>query len=134
MALSAAQATQVFEMLGIPQGGSADAIGSVATLFGPAWETYDVSGLVALVNARLAALTAAQEARVAEVLARWSAIGPASPLQVREAAGSRGTLADHPAERAALRGALANLLGIAVPAGGFAAEAQRLNGGTQLTR
>lgn len=134
MALSAAQVTQVFEVLGIPQNGSGDVIGSVATLFGPAWETYDVAAIVTRVDARLAALTVAQEARVAGLLERWDAIGATSPLRVVEAADARGTLANHPAERAAIRYALANLIGVAAPSGGFAAEAQRGAGGAEISR
>lgn len=134
MSLSAAQVTQVFEVLGVPQGGSGAVIGSVATLFGPAWETYDVSAIVTLVNAKLAGLSAAQEARVSTLLERWEAIGLTSPLRVDEADGSRGTLANHPAERAAIRFALANIIGVATPSGGFAAEAQRLAGGAEISR
>jgi hypothetical protein len=134
MSLSAAQITQVFEVLGVPQNGSGDVIGSVATLFGPAWETYDVSSIVTRVNARIAALTSAQETRVAGLLERWDAIGATSPLHVVEAADARGTLANHPAERAAIRYALANIIGVAAPSGGFAEEAQRLAGGAEVSR
>ncbi|MCZ7646925.1 MAG: hypothetical protein M5U26_16825 [Planctomycetota bacterium] len=129
MALTAEQTTQIFEMLGIPEGGNGAVLSSVATLFGPAYESYEMSGFVDLVNARLAGLSASQEARVGELLARWSAIGATSPLTVAAEGAARGTLADHPAERAHLRLALANVIGIAVSSGGFAREAWTAGGG-----
>lgn len=134
MALSDAQAAQVFEIFGVPQGGRGEVVASVATLFGPAWESYDLAGVVTLLNERLAALTAAQETRVAALLVRWDAIGSTSPLKVDASAPSHGTLADHPAERAALRLALADLIGFAAPSGGFAAEARRVNCGPGVIR
>ena len=130
MPLSSDQTTQVFQILGIPQGGTGHVIGSVATLFGPAYESYDMQAVVALVNARLAGLSAPQETRLTALLARWDAIGSTSPLRVNAAGDTRGELADHPAEREAIRHALADVAGIAVPAGGFAAEARRMTGGS----
>jgi hypothetical protein len=129
MSLTAAQTTQLFQILGIPQSGGGDVYASLATLFGPAFETYDLSAVVARVNDRLAALSATQTARVTELLDRHTALTASSPLAVRSAAGTSGTLSDHPAERKAIRDELCNITGIAVPAGGFAAEARRLSGG-----
>jgi len=136
MALSAAQVTQVFEILGVPQAGSGDVIGSVATLFGAEFESYDMSGLVSRITAKLAALTAEQIARATTLLDRHTAITASSPLQVQATSGgSRGILADHPAEREAIRSALGNVIGIAVPAGGFVAEVKRAaRGGGRVGR
>jgi hypothetical protein len=127
MALTAAQITQVYEILGVPQDGTGEIFGAVASIFGPEFETYDLSAVVAKINAKLSALTAEQIARVTTLLDRHTTIGNSSPLQVNAASGgARGTLADHPAEREAIRSALGNILGIAVPSGGFVAEAKRI--------
>lgn len=135
MALTAAQTTQVFEILGIPEDGTGEVFASVATLFGSEFESYDMSAIVDRIGDKLDALTASQEARVTELLARHTAISATSPLQVRGSAKATGTLADHPAEREALRVALGNVLGLAVPSGGFMAEAQRLaRGGGKVER
>jgi len=135
MALTAAQITQVFEILGVPQSGSGEVFGSVATLFGAEFESYDMAGVVSRIGARLAALSAEQIARVTTLLDRHTSITASSPLQVSEAGGARGVLANHPAERAQIREAIVNIVGLAVPSGGFAAEAQRIGReGCKVTR
>src|ERR1043165_3485060 len=83
MPLTAQQTTQIFEILGVPQDGSGDVFASVATLFGPAYETYDMAAIVSRINAKLAALTATQITRVTELLDRQTAITATSPLQNR---------------------------------------------------
>ncbi|HYG77795.1 MAG TPA: hypothetical protein VEK08_22505 [Planctomycetota bacterium] len=135
MPLTAAQSTQIFEILGIPQAGSGAVVGSVATLFGPQFETYDMLGIVTQINSRIVALSAEQITRITALLDRYSTITASSPLQIQASSGgARGVLADHPAEREAIRAALGNVLGVAVPSGGFVAEAQRQarGGGTVI--
>jgi len=123
MALTAAQTTQIYEILGVPQNGSGAVISAMATIFGPVFESMDMSTLVTKINAKLTALTAEQIARVTPLLLHWDAITSTSPLRVTQSASTRGTAVDHPAERAAIRSALSNIIGVAVPSGGFAAEA-----------
>jgi hypothetical protein len=126
MSLTAAQISQVYEILGVPQGGAGEIVGSIATLFGPAVDAYDMSAIVTRIDAKISALSAEQIDRVTALLSRHAAIGSSSPLQVSASSGgARGTLADHPAERETIRTALGNLLGVAVPSGGFIAEAKR---------
>lgn len=88
-----------------------------------------MAAIVARIDAKLAALTASQLARVTELLDRHTAISATSPLQVHESSGGRGTIVHHPAEREAVRTTLGNVLGIAVPSGGFMAEARRMSAG-----
>ncbi len=126
MALTAAQTTQFFEILGIPQNGAGDVFSSVATLFGPAYETYDCSGIVSKVNTRLSALTTSQETRVTALLTRWDAITSYSPLQVNQNGDTSGRVVDYPQERENIRRSLGDLVGVAVPSGGFTEEARRL--------
>ena len=130
MALSAAQVTQVYDIFGVPQGGSGAVISAVATVFGPVCDVLDMSALVTAIDAKLAALSAEQITRVTALLARWDAISSTSPLRVTQSASTRGIAADHPAERVSIRAALSNIIGIAVPSGGFAAEAARANQAT----
>lgn len=127
MALSAAQTTQLFEIFGVPQNGSGAVVSAVATIFGPVFESLDMSSLVTRINAKLIALSAEQIARVTTLLLRWDAVTSTSPLRVTQASNTRGIAADHPAERVAIRAALSNIIGVSVPAGGFAAEAARAN-------
>ncbi|HYF49514.1 MAG TPA: hypothetical protein VEJ63_08915 [Planctomycetota bacterium] len=130
MPLSATQTTQVFEILGVPQDGSGDVFASVATLFGAEYETYDMAAIVSRINTKLAALTATQITRVTELLDRFTSITATSPLQVEASSAGQGVIVDHPKERDAIRVALGNVLGIAVPSGGFMAEARRLASGS----
>src|SRR6185295_8488421 len=123
MALSAAQITQVYEILGVPQSGSAEIVGAMATPFGPVCDSCDLSALVTRIDARLAALSTTQIARVSSLLTRWDAITSSSPLQVSGPGHSGGTVADHPQERANIRREIINLVGVFVPNGGFANEA-----------
>lgn len=126
MPLTAAQTTHIFEILGVPQSGAGEVFASVATLFGAEYESYDMSSVVTKIGATLAALSAEQIARVTTLLDRHTAITSSSPVEVRESAEAKGTLANHPAEREYIRSALGNILGLAVPSGGFMAEAMRL--------
>lgn len=125
MSLTATQTTQIYEILGVPQDGSGEVIGSIATLFGPEFESYNMGNIVTSIDAKLAALSASQLTRVTTLLDRYTAISASSPLKLNAASGARGTLVDHPAEREAIRLALGNILGIATPSGGFMAEALR---------
>lgn len=135
MALSAAQITQVFEIFGVPENGSGEVVAGLTTLFGPAGESYDLSAITALLNAKLSALSASLETRVVALLDRWDVVTSTSPLRLETVPEGRGTVVDHPAEREAIRNTLADLIGFVVPSGGFAAEARRrLSGGGTLTR
>ncbi|MEI6235350.1 MAG: hypothetical protein WCT04_20020 [Planctomycetota bacterium] len=125
MALTDAQTTQIFGIFGVPQNGSGTVVDAVATVFGPACESVDMSAIVARINAKLTALNSEQITRVGALLLRWDAITSTSPLRVTRSASTSGVAVDHPAERAAIRTALSNIIGVAVTSGGFAAEAAR---------
>ncbi len=68
MALTASEISQVYEMLGIPQGGSAMAIDNLATMFGPFAQAYDFTAIITLIDAKLAALSATNIVRVQTLL------------------------------------------------------------------
>ena len=82
MALTSAQITQVYEILGVPQNGVGQVVGAIATPFGPVCDSCDFGALITKIDARLAALTTTQIARVGNLLTRWDAIGSTSPLRV----------------------------------------------------
>ncbi|HLX60169.1 MAG TPA: hypothetical protein VKX17_02690 [Planctomycetota bacterium] len=125
MALTSAQITQVYEIFGVPQNGNAQVVSAIASIFGPVCDSCDFSALITRIDAQLAALTSTQIDRVTALLTRWDAITSSSPLRVQRSGQGRGVFADHPAERAAIRAELSNLVGVSVPAGGFAAEVAR---------
>jgi len=126
MALSAAQKTQVLEILGIPELGTGVSYPELTGAFGAGGEAYDMFRVVTQVSSLISAMSASQEDRVVALLTRHAAITSSSPLQVTGAAGGvRGVLVDHPAEREAIRAAIGNIVGVAVPSGGFVAEAGR---------
>src|SRR5207302_542179 len=57
MSLTAPQITQVYEILGIPQDGSGEVFASLATLFGPAFDSYDMSAIVVKIDSKLSGLS-----------------------------------------------------------------------------
>ena len=134
MPLSNAQITQVFEIFGVPENGSGDVTSQVASVFGPVSNAFDFTAIAAKLNARLAALSDTQATRSGVLLARWDALTSFSPLRITQSAKAGGVFADPPAERAAIRSALSNVIGFATPSGGFAAEAARFNDVLSVTR
>jgi hypothetical protein len=127
MPLSSTQITQIFEIVGVPQDGNGAVFSSVATLFGPAYENYDMAAIVTQINTKLAALSATQITRCTELLDRFTAITATSPLTISDSSAGKGVIVNHPQERSSIRESLGNLLGIAVPSGGFMAEAKRVS-------
>ena len=132
MALTAAQITQVFEVFCVPQGGAATAVIAVSSRSGgiaieqATTEAYEFAAVVTDLTAKLAALTATGETRVTTLLTRWDTLTSYDPLRIHKASGgAEGEIVDYEKERCNIRAALANIIGFAVPGGGFAAEARR---------
>ncbi len=136
MPLNTAQIAQIYEILGVPQHSSGSVLVGITGSFGPVIETYDLNPVIDRIDACIATLQLDQANRILALLARHAVVSTTNPLQLTAASGgARGTIVDYPAEREAIRGALGNLLGIAVPTGGFVAEAQRrVRGGGTVTR
>ena len=124
MPLTDSQKDGVREILGVPASAPWN-VEQLVGLYGSVAETYDLTRVISELNTKLAAVTADEELRVEALLARWLAIGATSQLRVTAAGTTRGVLVDAPAERDAIRAALANAIGFSVPAGGFAAEMER---------
>lgn len=94
----------------------------------PGFNIGDYTNLMARIDTILAAMSAAQESRVATLIDEFTVIAT-SPLKVDKAAeGAGGTLVDHAEQRENIRQAVANNLGIAVPRGGFLAEVRATYG------
>lgn len=112
MALSAAQKTQVYEILGLPQNGIFVNVISLGP-YGPIVDTNTFTAVITLINAQLTALSAEQITRVAILLDRWTAIGSTNPQAITDKAGS--TITDYEAERAAIARGLKNIIGVQTP-------------------
>ena len=118
---------QIFEIFGVPQGGRGVIVTSLSRLppsLAAAWEaTWTAGDFTAVVNEVLARIEAAaepQRTRVRQLLTRWDELGGAPTLQLR------GNIELHAArELDRVRERLGNLLGVAVPPGGFLGEARR---------
>lgn len=118
---------QIFEIFGVPQGGSGVIVTSLSHLppsLAAAWEATwsagDFSGVVTQILAHLNAATEAQRTRVRALLTQWTELAPTGTLQLRGA-----VQVDMAHELDRLRASLGNLLGVAVPPGGFLGEARR---------
>jgi hypothetical protein len=133
MPLTDAQVTQAFELAGLPQQGAAVVGRGLTDPSGPVLETFDLAALKDALNARLAALSAGQEAELLAILSAWAAVADLPEAQVTGGAGG-GVLLDAEARRRALRRRLSDLVGFAVPDGGFAREAERRARAHRLVR
>jgi hypothetical protein len=130
MALSAANISKVYELLGIPQGGAGVIVTSLSHVppsLAQAWtSTYtegDFAEIVTKINARLAALSAETQTLVEAWLTQWDSIKTATSLKL-----SGEVEMDFEEEAQKCREAVGNLAGIAVPFGGFLKETQDIYG------
>ncbi|MCW8128913.1 MAG: hypothetical protein KIS92_00885 [Planctomycetota bacterium] len=124
---SDAEKEKVFQVFGVPRGGTGFEVVNLSSIFGPAGETYDFSAVVTALNARIDAADAVAERRalVQAQLADWDAVTPQSELEVYAGAGNSGVLAHDARRRENIRMTIADLLGFVCPRGGFSREIQR---------
>jgi hypothetical protein len=133
MALSATQITQIFALLGIPEDGNPQIVHGLISLFGPAFEGYDCASIVTYLNAKLAAVSETQQAEIEILLTRLSTLTTHKIVKVKKSGTVEGDLSDYEKERQKIRDGVGNILGFAVPTGGFMAEVKRHNA-TRLLR
>ena len=124
MALTAAQTAQLYQIMGVPQGGTARTVMRIATLYGPSGEVFDFAAVVTMLTTQLTevATNSSREARVTTLLTAWEDITSYSNLRVDGAGTNRGRLVHHERARETIRQELANLIGFYVPRGGFQRE------------
>lgn len=133
MALTDAQKATIFEIFGLPQGGSIKSVTSLVDFPGtlgqvtyPNTVTGDISLVVTELNTQIAALSASQETRVGTLLTRWDELSATKPVKISVgASGAEGVLADFQRERKNIRNTLANILGFTMP-GSYVDEANRI--------
>lgn len=113
MALTAAQISQVYDIIELPQSGSALLQPTPGNPFDHIPHYYDASATVTAIDAKLAALTAEQITRVGTLLTRWDSITSTSPTRILDKGGS--VLADHPEERRNIKGAIEHIIGLKLP-------------------
>jgi hypothetical protein len=118
---------QVFEILGVPQGGTGLLVPALSRRgvappqdWEPAYAEGDFGEIVARITARLDATTEAQRTRAREMLAQWNELAPTATLELRGPAEL-----DVARELDRIRAQLGNLLGVALPRGGFVGDARR---------
>ena len=124
-----------YEILGLPQQGTAIVIdnltnrtATIASSVEGKTYTHDFSNIITAVEARLTALSTAQETIVDVHVARWTEL-LTKPVQVAQGAtGGSGTLADYPKEREEIRERIGNIVGVAIPHGGFMESARKTFG------
>lgn len=120
MALSADQIAQYYMLIGVPQGGVADYSPVVASFFGPYYEAYNFSALITVIDARLAALSAAQCTIITTLLTRASDIGWTSRLIINKGtSGAEGQIVNDPDEIKEIRKTLAKMIGFKCPEDGW---------------
>lgn len=133
---SAQERVGIFEILGLPIHGHT--VNLIALVLYPFSNVSEWSGgtnskgdlvqLIADIDAILAMISAEQAIVVRTYLATWDDI-KASELVITNAANSSaGTIVHHGEKRILLRGLVANILGISVPAGGYLHEIEAVYG------
>ena len=135
MPLSDENKVLLYEALGIPSLGTGTIIDSLSHIppsISAEWDTTystgDFTNVVTQVEARLTAATAYMLTRLATLLTEYSAIAT-SPMQLSQGGGGEvGRVIDHPTQRENIRQHIGDILGLAVPNGGFSAESKRLYG------
>ena len=127
MALTAAQIVQVFEILGIPKGGTGLIVTSLshvppslAQSWTSTWTEGDFAEIVTKVSAALAALDADQVTRVQTWLTQWDSICKTPSLKL-----DGDVQLDFKQEMQNVREMIGTLIGISVPFGGFLQETKR---------
>jgi len=135
MALSATERIQFFQIVGLPAEASGLVITSLVHVpfsntqsWEPTYNVGDMSDLIDAIDAKLTAATAEQVTRMQSLISRFMEIEVSPTKVTSSAAGTGGRLADHDVERENIRQALSNIIGLAVPEGGFIAEIQRTYG------
>lgn len=136
MAFTNAEISQMFEIFKIPESGRSINVKalvhypfSMVENWTPNYTSGDLTVLVTAIKANIALATATVETRARTFLTRWDEITASSPLKVTQSInGSVGVIVDHEQERRNIRVGLANLLGLAIPEGGYLSEMQAIYG------
>lgn len=135
MALTAAQISKVFEVIALPESGSTTLVTNLVhypytntSTWEPCWNTGDLSGLVARIKVNISLMNATTETIVTGLLTTWDDIGSTNPLRVTSSQQAAGVLVDNDKQRELIRQRVGNLIGLAVPQGGFLGEMQRVYG------
>lgn len=131
MALSTTERTQIFLIYGIPQSGTVRIVHQLSSLWGPSFDTYDLTAVKAALTAALdeVDLNATALTMVQGILTQYfTTIGDSSQLYVNADGGSSGVLTNERAELAYLRDKLASVIGFFCPKGGYVEECRRAYG------
>ncbi len=117
----------VFQMFGLPQNVNAFRGYAVATIFGSFGEPFDLTVMIANLNACLAAVTASQYTLLGQQFTDWSGIatngGLGNPIRITtSAAGSKGVIVDYQEQKELIRQEVATIIGFDLPHGGFTKE------------
>lgn len=117
MALSATNISLVFEIMGVPENGTLYAASRLASLWGPAAESYNFAPVVTALNAAIAALTASQETRVTALLLDWTNNDLSiSELQIsRSSSSALGVIVDDSTRADKIRNSLMRIIGFSAP-------------------
>jgi hypothetical protein len=135
MPLSATERIQFYQIAGIPTGGGGLILTSLVHVpfsntqnWEPTYNVGDFTALVTAIDAKLTAASADAVTRLQSLITRYMEI-EVSPVKVNQTAtGAAGVIADHSRERENIRQTISNVIGMAIPEGGFISEVQRTYG------
>jgi len=134
MALTDAQVSTIFEIIALPESGTTTLITDLVhypysntATWEPGWNVGDLSELVTRIKTNISAMGDTTETLVISLIDDWDSLG-SSNLKVTTSQQAAGVLVDYAGQREHIRTEIGNLIGLAVPKGGFIGEMQRVYG------
>lgn len=127
MAISAADRTTIFQIMGVPEKDAPNVVWAQLGFFGPAADSFDIAAVKDMLDAAITGVSAEQETAAEAQVTRWNTITSYDPARITRAGTTAGVIVDRDQERRNIRNALGTILGFAVPKNGFMAEARRQN-------
>ena len=136
MALSTTEQSTLFQIMSLPENGACLIVTALVhwpysstQTWNPNYNTGDMSNMVAAIRNLMTTCSAGQETALKARIVDWNTVGPCNPLKVEAVAGGpSGCLVDNDKLRQNIRVEVGNVLGVAVPPGGFLAEVQATYG------
>lgn len=136
MALTDHVKHNIYVMLGLPEQNTVLIIDGLTqrskenyTGFSPTYVTGDYSAIHTQVEARLAALTAESETEATALSVEWDAITSYDPMRITDGENNaKGNIINNPEKRGNIVRRMMNCIGIAIPAGGWVADAYKAGG------
>ena len=122
-ALDSTEIHKIFKMVRLPQSGAATVAQRLVSLFGPSQDPYSFSATVTALNGILTATSDDQNVTLRALIAIWDAEQlDVNDTEIQSDGGTSGNVYSASKRRANIRTTIGDVLGFAIPTGGFMPE------------